>query len=154
MRILNRIEEIVGALCMGVMVTIAFVNVVARYFFKFSFAFTEELTIYLFVWATMMGASIAFREGSHIVVSVIYNRLGLNSRKVLDVLSFLISLLFFGTLAYYSTFEVLDEMALGVQTEAIALPVWWFTAAMPVCSLLIIFRIIFQAVNRLRIKSI
>jgi TRAP-type C4-dicarboxylate transport system permease small subunit len=154
MRILGHIEEIVGAVCMGVMVTIAFINVITRYLFEFSFAFTEELTIYLFVWATLMGASIAFREGSHIVVSVIYNRFGIRSRKVLDILNAVISILFFSLLFYYSTLEVLDEILLGVKTEAISLPVWWFTIAMPVSSLLIIFRILFQAVNKLRSSNV
>lgn len=154
MKFLNHIEEIVGAACMGVMVTIAFINVIARYFLKFSFAFTEELTIYLFVWATLMGASLAFRQGSHIVVSVIYNRFGLRSRKVLDILNSAISVLFFSLLFYYSTLEVLDEMLLGVQTEAVSLPVWWFTIAMPVSSILIISRIIIQLFNKLRSSSI
>ena len=154
MRILGHIEEIVGAVCMGVMVTIAFINVITRYLFEFSFAFTEELTIYLFVWATLMGASIAFREGSHIVVSVIYNRFGIRSRKVLDILNAVTAILFFSLLFYYSTLEVLDEILLGVKTEAISLPVWWFTIAMPVSSLLIIFRILFQAVNKLRSSNV
>ena len=154
MRFFDRIEEIIGVACMGTMVTIAFVNVIARYFLKFSFAFTEELTIYLFVWATMMGASIAFRDGSHIVVSIVYNRLGLRGRKVLDILHLLLTVIFFGILTYYSTLEVADEIVLKVQTEAVSLPVWWFTIAMPISSLLIIWRVILQTFDKIHTPGI
>ena len=76
MKLLDHIEEIIGGVCLGIMVTIAFINVLTRYLFKYSMAFTEELTLYLFVWATLMGASIAFREGSNIAVSFLYDRFG------------------------------------------------------------------------------
>lgn len=152
MIILNKIEEIIGSLCMGIMVTVAFINVLARYFFKFSFAFTEELMIYLFVWATLMGASICFKQGSHIVVSVIYNKFGLRSRKALNLLSSSVSILFFSLLFYFSTLEILDEILLEVKTEAISIPVWWFTIAMPISSMLIIFRIAVNQYRELRTK--
>ena len=61
---LLKLEETVGALGLAVMVTIAFINVLTRYVFKYSVAFTEELTLYIFVWITLMGTAIAFREGS------------------------------------------------------------------------------------------
>jgi TRAP-type C4-dicarboxylate transport system permease small subunit len=141
-KFLDRIEEIIGGVSLGVMVTIAFVNVLTRYLFKYSMAFTEELTLYLFVWATLMGASIAFREGSNIAVSFLYDRFGLKGRRMLDVLSAVLSVVFFTTLAYYGVIEVMDEIAMGAMTEAIELPMWWFTIAMPICSLLIILRVL------------
>ena len=49
MRILDRIEEIVAAVCLSVMTILAFANVVARYVFSASFSFSEEITTYLFV---------------------------------------------------------------------------------------------------------
>lgn len=142
MRFLDRIEEIIGGVSLGVMVTIAFLNVLTRYLFKYSMAFTEELTLYLFVWATLMGASIAFREGSNIAVSFLYDRFGRKGRRVLDVLSTLLSVVFFATLAYYGVLEVMDEIAMNAMTEAIELPMWWFTIAMPICSVLIILRVV------------
>ena len=42
---LLKLEETVGALGLAVMVTIAFINVLTRYVFKYSMAFTEELTL-------------------------------------------------------------------------------------------------------------
>ena len=88
---LNRFEEIIGVVCLGIMVTVAFVNVLTRYFFKYSMAFTEEITLYLFVWAVMMGTSIAFREGSNMAVTLFYERFRKGNRKLLMLFSSLLS---------------------------------------------------------------
>lgn len=148
--LLNRFEEIIGTLSLACMVTIAFVNVLTRYFFRYSMAFTEELTLYLFVWVVMMGTSIAFREGSNMAVTFLYDRFSLRSRKVLDLFAAALSLVFFLALMYFSVIEVMDEIEMNAMTEAIELPVWWFTGAMPVASFFIMFRIILRIRNDFR----
>ncbi|MDY4031437.1 MAG: TRAP transporter small permease [Pyramidobacter sp.] len=139
---IKHFEEIIGAICLAAMVTIDFVNVLTRYVFKVSMAFSEELTLYLFVWVTMMGASIAFREGSNMAVSFFYDHFNGKWKKIMTVLSSILSLIFFAVLLYFGVHEVIDEIELNVTTEAIELPVWWFTGAVPVCSVCIIYRII------------
>lgn len=141
---LNHFEEVVGTVSLAIMVTIAFINVLTRYFFRYSMAFTEELTLYLFVWATLMGACIAFREGNNIAVSFFYDRFGGRARKVFDILSAALSLTFFAVLCYYGVLEVMDEIMMDAKTEAIELPIWWFTSAMPIASVLIMIRILIR----------
>ena len=138
----NRIEEIIGTVSLAIMTTIAFINVLTRYFFRFSMAFTEELTLYLFVWAVMMGTSIAFREGSNMAVTFLYEKFSFRSRKILDLFAGILGLFFFAVLMYFSILEVMDEIEMNALTEAIELPMWWFTGAMPVASAFILFRIV------------
>ena len=71
----TRLEEMLGALLLAVMVTIAFVNVVVRYCTPFSFAWTEELTINFFVWIVLLGSARSFRDGSHLGMSILYDAL-------------------------------------------------------------------------------
>lgn len=146
----DHLEELIGGVSLGIMVTIAFINVVTRYFIKYSMAFSEELTLYLFVWVTLMGVSIAFKEGRNIAVSFFYDRLGFRSRKILDVLAAALSLIFFSVLGYYGVLEVIDEFMMNAKTEAIELPMWYFTIAMPICSGLIIIRIFIQLIKDFR----
>jgi C4-dicarboxylate transporter DctQ subunit len=58
--LLKRFEEALGAFLLIVMVTIAFLNVLTRYVFRYSMAFTEELTLYLFVWTKQRGSGLHF----------------------------------------------------------------------------------------------
>ena len=45
-----RIDYWIVAILLFIMASIAFINVLSRYLFHFSFAATEEITINLFVW--------------------------------------------------------------------------------------------------------
>ena len=50
----RRLEEVLGAAMLAVMVTVTFVNVIVRYCTTFSFAWTEEITINFFVWVVLL----------------------------------------------------------------------------------------------------
>ena len=49
-----RIDHWIAAILLFSMASIAFINVLSRYLFHFSFAATEEITINLFVWLTVV----------------------------------------------------------------------------------------------------
>ncbi len=149
-KILDRFEELLGAILLAVMVSISFINVITRYFFHFSMAFTEELTLYAFVWVTMLGVSLAFRIGANMAVSLLYDRFSVSVRRVLYIVSLLSCIAFFLTLMYWGYIEVRDEMQMGVTTEATGLPVYIFTIAMPFLSVLTIWRILVRGVQDLR----
>lgn len=140
----SKAESFIGAILLGCMVTISFLNVLTRYFFHFSLAFTEELTLYMFVWVTLLGISLAFKDNGNMCVSLLYDRFPKGVRKVLYYFISLMNLIFFVTLMYWGFVEVLDEYSMGVNTEAMGLPVWFFTISMPIISLLILARIVFR----------
>lgn len=136
----ERFEEILGSILLAIMVTIAFINVVVRYCTSFSFAWTEEITINFFVWITLLGTSLAFRDGSNLAMSIIYQSLPARLRKYCYIAGYLICLLFFGMLVYTGSLEVKDEFELESISESLGIPVWWYTIATPALSLLVILR--------------
>lgn len=148
-RLISNFEETLGAFLLAIMVTISFINVLTRYFFKYSMAFTEELTVYLFVWVILLGTSMAFREGTHMAVTLFYSKFNKKIRKGLFILGYILSAIFFLALFYYGTIEVIEEFQMNAKTEAIELPVWLFTGAMPVVSICILIRIFFRLKNDL-----
>jgi len=62
-------------LMMAVMTTLVFVNVVARYAFNFSIIWTEEVSQYLMIWIAYLGAGLALREGRHVALEMLHDRL-------------------------------------------------------------------------------
>lgn len=56
------------------MVICVFSQVLFRYVFNISAPWTEELARFTFIWATFLGAGIAFAEGGHLGVQVVVNR--------------------------------------------------------------------------------
>ena len=61
------------AAMMAVMVALVFTNVVGRYVFDRSFIWAEELSQYLMVWVTFLGAGLALRQGRHVAVELLQN---------------------------------------------------------------------------------
>lgn len=127
---------------MAVMVTLAFANVVTRYVIVYPLAFTEEITISMFVWITLLGVSVAFRKNAHLAVTFFYDLGSPAVRKVFYYVATAMSILFFSLLAWLGSIHVMDEMALGVTTDSLAIPAWIYSGGIPVFSVLIIIRII------------
>lgn len=69
-------------LMMSVMAMLVFVNVVCRYIFNFSIIWAEELSQYLMIWITYLGAGLALREGRHVAVEMLQDLLPRGLRRL------------------------------------------------------------------------
>ena len=85
--IVDEIEETSIAVCLGLMTLITFANVVARYLFNSNILWALELTVFLFAWLVLMGASYAVKKNVHIGVDVVINMASPGVRKLLAILS-------------------------------------------------------------------
>jgi TRAP-type C4-dicarboxylate transport system permease small subunit len=135
-------EEVLCAVLFAIMAIITFGNVITRYFLKYSFAFTEEIVVSFFVWLTLLGTAIAFREQSHLGFSFIVERLPGKAQKGLLWLSAILGAVLFIFLIYFSIIQLGEEIVLQITSSGIGVPQWWYTIGMPICSLLVIFRIL------------
>jgi TRAP-type C4-dicarboxylate transport system permease small subunit len=144
---IDHLEEGVCAFLLAVMTFIAFVNVLTRYLVQYSLAFTEELVVNLFVWLTLLGTAIAFRQGSHLGFSFLTDRSPRPLRRASVWFAAGLGVLLFGLLIYFGLGQIAMERMLGTTTEALATPQWWYTAGIPVIGTLIIARIVQGAVR-------
>ncbi len=60
---------------MMVMASLVFINVVCRYGFNFSIIWAEEVSQYLMIWIAYLGAGLALREGRHVALEMLHDRL-------------------------------------------------------------------------------
>jgi TRAP-type transport system small permease protein len=67
--------------CLAGMVIMVFGNVVLRYAFNLGLTVSEELSRFLFVWLTFLGAIVAFRERGHLGVDMLVSRLSPAGKK-------------------------------------------------------------------------
>jgi TRAP-type C4-dicarboxylate transport system permease small subunit len=141
-KICDHFEEVVGALILAVMVSVTFANVVTRYVIIYPLAWTEEITVSMFVWIVLLGTSVAFRKNAHLSMTFVYDFMPLPLKKVSFLIANAMCIVFFGLLIWLGTVQVLDEMALSVTSEALAIPAAIYSAGVPVFSVLIIVRIL------------
>jgi TRAP-type C4-dicarboxylate transport system permease small subunit len=80
------------AASLAVMVVLVFGNVVMRYGFNSGITVSEELSRWLFVWLTFMGAIVAMKEGAHLGSDTLVSRMPLPVKKLFFVVGHLLML--------------------------------------------------------------
>lgn len=84
--------KIFSAIVLIVMVGFVFFNAILRYLFNFSMPVTEEVARFLFVWTIYLGTIIAFKEKSHIAVTIVVDKLHGINKKIVITISYLLTL--------------------------------------------------------------
>ena len=67
---------------LALMVVLVFGNVVMRYAFNSGITLSEELSRWLFVWMTFLGAIVALRERGHLGSDMLVSRLGPKGKRL------------------------------------------------------------------------
>src|SRR4029078_8215679 len=83
-----RILKCIIALCLAVMVVLVFGNVVLRYAFNSGITVSEELSRWLMVWLTFLGAIVALLEHAHLGVDTLVRALPPAGKRICFVLSY------------------------------------------------------------------
>jgi TRAP-type transport system small permease protein len=101
-RFFKLIEDLI-ALMLGAMVLLVFGNVLLRYGFNTGITVSEEVSRWLFIWMTMLGAVVALHEHGHLGVDMVVQRLPPAGKKLCLLLShgvmlFIVVLLLQGSL--------------------------------------------------------
>jgi TRAP-type transport system small permease protein len=94
----SRILEALIGLILALMVVLVFGNVVLRYGFNSGITVSEELSRYLFVWLTFLGAVVAVREHAHLGVDSLVRALPHRGKLFCAVTSQLLMLVMVGFL--------------------------------------------------------
>jgi TRAP-type C4-dicarboxylate transport system permease small subunit len=141
-RLAHHFEEVLAGGLLVVMAVLAFLNILARYLTRYSFAFTEEIEVAALVWITMLGAAIAFREALHLGFSILRDQLPRPIRQGLAALTGVTAVATMAVLAWAGWRQIQSQIALDTTSEALGIPEWIYTAALPVGALLVIVRVL------------
>lgn len=125
---LNRNLAVLG---MVVGVTLAFVNVVARYAFDGSITWAGELTNYAFMWGALFGAAYGFKRGIHIQVTLLLAKLPAPIAKAFMIFAYTLSFIYLALMSYFGyqlilILQEMDEMSIDLN-----IPMWIPTLVLP-----------------------
>lgn len=139
-RILGAIENSILILGMAAMSIVTFVNVLTRYLLDHSLAFTEEVTVNLFVLLTFMGASAGIRRKAHLGFSLLFEQTTGGLRLFFTLLIGTITSLIFFIVLYFGIDMLFFQMNLKQMTPALGWPQWVFSAGLPLGALFCLYR--------------
>lgn len=92
--VIDHIEESVIALLLGLMTVVTFANVIARFAFNSNILWALELTVFMFAWLVLLGASYAVKKHIHLGVDAILNMLTPAPRRIMALVSVACCLIF------------------------------------------------------------
>lgn len=145
-------EETIIILMMAYMAIMNFLNVVFRYCFSNSFSFTEELTVTVFVWVTMLGIAAGFKRNAHLGMSFIVDLFHGKAKAMFVLFSVICSLTFMSLLLYHGIVMVQGQITMGSTTPVLRMPQYVQGLSMPVGAAFVIIRIIQTGV--LQVKTL
>lgn len=115
--------------CLASMVILTGLQIICRIWFT-ALAWSEELTRYLMVWATFLGASCVYRRSGHISVTVIQALFPPSCQKAMQVCCHLLCGAFFlAAVSYGIDYTGMQSRQLSA---ALRIPMSWVYLAIPI----------------------
>lgn len=134
------LEEGLAVACMALLLVITILNVLTRYFTDQSFAWSEEISVFLMVLMTLAGASAATGRDRHIRIEYFYDSGSSQRRRQLKIFGACLVALLFLVLALLFGRVVADEIRFEETSMGLGIPRWWFTIFSPLLCISIALR--------------
>lgn len=137
-----RIEDWLTVIIMAALALITFANVLVRYFTNSSFAWTEEISVFLMILLALVAGSAAVARDQHIRIEFFSDSGSLARRKALARFGSAMVALLFALIAVLSVRVVWDDYRYEETSPGIGVPQWWYSIWLPIFSTLVTLRAI------------
>ena len=134
-KVLTPICDTINSICsflivvmLGAMVIITGAQIICRTWFT-ALTWSDEVTRYLLIWSTFLGATVVYRSNSHISVTLVQDAVKPKTAKALRVAVHAICFVLFAVLFYYST---LYCMKLKKTATAMPIKMKWIYMCIPI----------------------
>lgn len=146
---IGRLEKALMVLFLGLMIVMAFAQIVLRNFTGIGLPWSESLVRYLVLWVGFIGASLAAREGRHITIEVIKLRPTVSGRRYLVAISQFCAVLVCAVMTWAAVKFVRDDAQIATRTF-LDLPTWVLETIIPVTFAIMSLRFLLRAIRALR----
>jgi TRAP-type transport system small permease protein len=136
-----RAERFLSAAAMAAICVITLGNVLVRYLTDISFAFTEELSVFLLLFLTFVGAAKAFLDGNMMAVTYFIDKLDWRWKRRWLLVGLAMSALMMALLAWFGARMAWDDYDMEVTSPGLGWQQWLYTVWLPLLSLLVLTRI-------------
>lgn len=135
-----RIEDWLTVIIMATLALVTFANVLVRYFTNSSFAWTEELSVFLMILLALVAGSAAVARDQHIRIEFLSHNGSAQRRRALARFGSAMVALLFAVIAVLSVRVVWDDYRYEETSPGIGVPQWWYSIWLPVFSALVTWR--------------
>ncbi|MCD7896038.1 MAG: TRAP transporter small permease [Planctomycetaceae bacterium] len=122
--------------------------------FSASFSFSEEITSYLFVLLSLIGAAIAAKRGAHLGFTLITDMVSPAARRVMRIVGYLFAVAFSGLLFYYGLLMTISQYQRNQITAGMQWPEWLFGSFVPIGSFFVLVRFLQLLMRTIKGKAV
>lgn len=140
----DRILIQLSGYAMALMMVLIVIQVIARYVFVSPLSWSEELTRAVFVWFTMVGVYLAFRQGRHIGIEAFPRLMGNLGKKIVRIIENIVVLAFIVIMTWYG---MSYAMSMSQNTPALRIPMWLIYGIIPLTGLALVIDSIRQILH-------
>lgn len=137
LRGLTAAENFIMIVTFSIMVLCAFAQVVNRNIFKLPISWFDEAATYCMIYMALIGTEMGLRDGTQIAVTAVVDKLHGNARRLVNIISKAIVIIFSATVFITSVRMVGMQLKTGQTSAALHLPM-----AVPYAALVISFAMI------------
>lgn len=124
LRLIDRVETFAMAFFFSAALVVGTGQVVARYVFNTGVVWSEQAFVKFTIWAALIGASRAVRDGLHVRVDLLLDRLPPAARRPVELLGLLINIAFCGTMLYAAIGYTDFLLMVGTRNVDTGIPEW------------------------------
>jgi len=135
------LEAGLAALLLAVIVTLITVQVFMRYVMQNSLSWSEELTLWLFVWFIWLATSYAFKRRAHVRVAVLDQIFSSRGQLILNIFNQLLIVGFLVVLVYQCFILMNMPFVAKQRSVVLGMPIQYFYASAPLGAALSLFRL-------------
>lgn len=134
------IEDWLTVIIMALLALITFANVLVRYFTDASFAWTEEVSVFLMIVLAMVAGSAAVARNRHIRIEYFADSGPQSRQRALAKFGAAMVALLFALMTVLSARVLWDDVRFGETSPGIGVPQWWYSMWLPIISAAITLR--------------
>ena len=125
---------------MSVMVVTVSWQVITRFLLNSPSSYTEELSTYLLIWISLLGAAYALRVRAHLGIDVLVRRLPNTQKRSVHVFAYIIIIIFsVVALVFGGSWLVYVTLDLNQLSAAFQVPIGYVYLVLPISGLLMIY---------------
>lgn len=129
---------------------VLFWGVVMRYVMDNPQAWIDEISRYLVIWGTLIGAVVALRDERHIQVEILYSVLPEKLKPVMDLVANALGLVFSSLFLVYGIQMVENRLQTQQLSIDVGIPLWLVYLIIPISGLMMSVRFLERIVGAIR----
>lgn len=151
MDVMNSLLQNIAVIAMAGMLFVIFGQVLARYVFHHSLAFSEELARYLFVYAVFFGTAVVAKNNGHIIMEALISALKGKVAKYVNIIALLSTIVFMIIIFYFGIRMMI--ISYNQTSPALRISMSYVYLAMPISAFVMLCNLIVLIYDTLRSKE-